>query len=97
MDREATPMRSLGSSAVDHVDPMLQHKNVEVAFRTSDRITEAQVQLRVTLPARFLQQYTVLQFSPVTSVELPPIVPPRRLVLQALCTLAMKTAGDSDQ
>lgn len=97
MDREATPMRPLDPSAVDHGSPMLQHNDVKVAFSTSDRITEAQVQLTVTLPTRFLQQHSVLHFSPVTSVDLPPIVPPRRLVLQALCALAMNTVDDSDQ
>jgi hypothetical protein len=94
VDREVSPMGLLGQSAVNRGNQIVQQDDVEVSLSTPDHGTEARVRLTITLPSRILGQQPVLHFSPVASVDLPPIVSPRRLVLEALCALAMTTADN---
>jgi hypothetical protein len=90
-------MGLLDLSAIDHVNHILQHNNIDISFGGTERTAEAQVQLTVTFPARVSQQKPALQLSPVTSIGTQPVVPSRRLVLEALCALAMTAAVDDTQ
>jgi hypothetical protein len=53
--------------------------------------------MTLTFPAHIFRQQSAFQLSPIASVDLPPIVPPRRLVLEALCALAMNTVDSDSQ
>jgi hypothetical protein len=97
VDRQPTPMGLLDLSAIDHVNHILQHNNIDVSSDGKERTAEAQVQLTVTFPARVSQQKPALQLSPITSTGTQPVVPSCRLVLEALCALAMTAADDNTQ
>lgn len=93
-DREPAPMRLRNLNAVDHGNQIFQNDNFDVSFGRPERAPETQAQLPVTFPARVPQQQLPLQFTHITSVDLPPIVPRRHLILDAICALVMSTNDD---
>lgn len=94
-DREPTPLRLMSLNVADHSSQILQNKNFDVSFARPDRTAEAHTQPTVICSARVSQQQLPLQFSLITSVDLPPIVPRRHLILDALCALVMSTDNDN--
>lgn len=85
----------LDDPALKHMHDILNSACIKISATEPDAAANEQVQMTLTFPAHIFRQQSALQLSPITSVDLPPIVPPRRLVLEALCALAMNTV-DSD-
>jgi hypothetical protein len=102
VERKTTPTGRPDLSTANSGNRVFQQDDVELSFRTADRIlldrsTVEEVRLTVIIPTHILLPQPVLQFSPLASVDIPPIVPPRRLILEALCALAMTTVENDTQ
>ncbi|KAH0001778.1 hypothetical protein KCU78_g14706, partial [Aureobasidium melanogenum] len=92
-DRQLEP--ELDDPALKHMHGILNSACIKISATEPDAAANEQVQMTLTFPAHIFRQQSALQLSPIVSVDLPPIVPPRCLVLEALCALAMNTV-DSD-
>ncbi|KAK6004622.1 hypothetical protein QM012_008484 [Aureobasidium pullulans] len=87
----------LNAPAVKRMHEIFDSACIKISAIELDAAANAQVQMTFTFPAQVFQQQSVLHFSPIASVDLPPIAPLRRLVLEALCALAMNTVDDDGQ
>ncbi|KAH0288747.1 hypothetical protein M436DRAFT_62264 [Aureobasidium namibiae CBS 147.97] len=95
--RESIPRGLLSLDSVEHVAQILRENSVDISFGDRNHAAEAQIQLTVTFPARISQQKPTLQFSSIATVDVPPVMPPRRLVLEALCAMALSATDDDNQ
>ncbi|KAG9522909.1 hypothetical protein KCU93_g6776, partial [Aureobasidium melanogenum] len=87
----------LDDPALQHMHDILHSACIKISAAEPDAAANEQVQMTLTFPAHIFRQQSAFQLSPIASVDLPPIVPPRRLVLEALCALAMNTVDSDSQ
>jgi len=95
--RESVPRGLLSLDSVEHVVQILRENSVGISFGDQGYAAEAKIQLTVTFPARISQQKSALPFSSIATVDVPPVMPPRCLVLEALCAMTLSATDDENQ